>query len=165
MGTPRIRIRDTGGTLRTIDGSGSSRIRARDDGGTLRTITRIRVRDQNNVLRVVYDPAGTSTFTATAFPESVSGFSSGTGTVTTGSTTVTPAGGTAPYIHAWTVISFDGGVSPTVSSPSSDTTSFVQTSVGNDDYFTATFRDTVTDSASPANTTTVDVDAGFVGVP
>jgi hypothetical protein len=95
--TARIRVRDSGGTLRTL-----TRIRARDSGGTLRTLTRIRVGTQNNVLRVVYDTTGASSFAATA-DHSRSG--SGNGTATTTTVVVTPTGGTAPYFHAWTLIS------------------------------------------------------------
>jgi hypothetical protein len=150
----RIRVRDSGGTLRTL-----TQIRARDSGGTLRTITRIRARDQNNVLRVVYDTTGASTFAATADHSTRNG--SGNGTATTTTVVVTPTGGTAPYFHAWTVIAHSNATNPTIGSAASATTNFTQTNIGVGEVDTATFRDTVTDSATPANSTTVDVDAHF----
>lgn len=44
-----IKIRDSGGTLRTI-----TQIRMRDAGNVLRTIKRVRIRDSGNVLRTVW---------------------------------------------------------------------------------------------------------------
>jgi hypothetical protein len=152
--TARVRVRDSGGTLRTL-----TRIRVRDSGGTLRTLTRIRVRDAGNVLRVVYDTTGASSFAATADHGTRSG--SGNGTATTNTVIVTPTGGTAPYHHAWTLISHSNATNPTINSPSSGTTTFTQTNLGAGEADTATFRDTVTDSATPANSTTVDVIANF----
>lgn len=157
MMAARIRIRDAGGTLRTV-----AQLRMRDAAGTLRTITRVRVRDQNNVLRIVYDPAGASSLSASASPSIVHGTSMGSGTVSTNNTTVTPTGGTAPYTYAWTVIEYDNGVSPTIAGPTSATTGFTQTSVGPGEFYSATFRCTVTDAAT--NTATADVQAGFVDI-
>lgn len=158
MATPRIRFRDSGGTLRT-----ATQIRARDSGGTLRTITRIRVRDSGNALRVVYDTAGTSTFTVTVTPPAIGGHSMGTGTVATGNVTASASGGTAPYSYAWTLILYDHGTTaPTATGAASATTGFVQTNVGPAEFYTATFRVTATDSASSANTATFDVDVSFL---
>lgn len=157
--TARVRIRDAGGTLRTINGTGSSRIRMRDAGNTLRTISRIRMRDAGNVLRVVYDVTGSSSFSATASPSTVAGV--GLHAVTTNATTVTPTGGVAPYFHAWTRYDYTDATPPTITSPSSATTTFHQTNLGPSDIESATFLDTVTDSATPANTTTVYVSAVF----
>lgn len=87
----QVRIRDAGGTLRTI-----TRIRMRDEGGTLRTIQRIRVRDASNILRTVYQ-----SMTVAASPTSISQ-TGATSTITTGSsTTAVPTGGTAPYTVQW----------------------------------------------------------------
>lgn len=159
--TARIRMRDSAGTLRTIDGTGSTRIRMRDASNTLRTITRVRMRDASNVLRVVYDVSGTSSFAATSNYATVFG-SSASSTVVTSAVTVTPTGGTAPYFHSWTLVSNTNVTTPTVNSPSAATTAFTQTNVdpGIDDQ--AVFRDTVTDSATPANSTTVDVTGVFL---
>jgi hypothetical protein len=151
----RLRVRDSGGTLRTI-----TQFRVRDDTNVLRTITRIRVRDANNVLRVVYDTTGASSFAATASPGTVHGI--GNGTATTGNTTVTPTGGIAPYFHAWTRISYTNSTPPTIGSASSATTNFTQTNLSAGGADSAVFRDTVTDSAVPPNSVTVDVNATFV---
>ena len=154
MATPRIRLRDTGGTLRTL-----TRIRMRDAGGTLRTITRIRMRDQNNVLRTVYDPSGASTLTATANRDFVVG-SGTTAALTTDPVTVTATGGTAPYTYAWTELSHDHPTTaPAINSPTAATTDFTQTNIGPGESYSAQFRCTVTDSASPANTAFDDVGA------
>lgn len=158
MGTPRIRVRDSGGTLRTL-----TQIRARDSGGTLRTITRIRARDASNVLRIVWDTAGTSTFSVTVTPAAIGGHSMGTGTVTTGNVTASATGGTAPYTYAWAVVTYDHpSTAPTASGPASATTGFIQTNVAPAEFFSATFRVTGTDSAVPPNTDTFDVDVSFL---
>lgn len=159
MATPRIRIRDDSGTLRTIDGSGSSRIRMRDAGGTLRTITRVRMRDASNTLRIVYDSTGASTFSASASPETVYGF--GVGTATSATTTVTPSGGTAPYTYAWSNLTYDASVAPTASAPTAASTAFVQTTMDPGAIYTSAWRCTVTDSSVPALTATADVEANF----
>jgi hypothetical protein len=156
----RIRIRDSGNTLRTIDGTGSTRIRMRDAGNTLRTITRIRMRDASNVLRTVYDTSGGTAFAASASPTFAFGSTSGSGSATTYATTVTASGGTAPYTYAWSLIAHDHPTAiPTINSPTSATTTFTQTNMHKDAIYTATFRCTVQDSA--AHSTTVDVEAQF----
>lgn len=151
----RVRLRDATSTLRTI-----TRIRARDASNTLRTITRIRARDANNVLRVVYDTTGASSFSLSASRLTVGG--KGNGVATTVSTTITPTGGTAPYTHAWTLITSTNGTDPTANSPAAATTTFTQTNIAADDADTATFRDTVTDSAS--NTATIDIACTFTDI-
>lgn len=156
MVAPRIRVRDTAGTLRTL-----TRIRARDTGGTLRTITRIRVRDANNVLRIVWDPTGASTLSASASPDLVS--ASGTsGSMTTDTTVVTASNGTAPYTYAWTLIDHDGPVPPTATAPTSASSEFTQTSIGPGAAYSSTWRCTVTDAAS--NTATADITAIWVDI-
>ena len=159
MGTPGIRMRDDGGTLRTI-----TRIRARDDGGTLRTITRVRVRGPDNVLRTVFDPAGTSTFAVTIDRSGVSGTGSGSGTITTSpAVTATATGGTAPYTYAWTLFfQTHPDTAPTANSPATASTTFTQTNVEPTGMYEAVFTVTATDSATPANTATDTVNANFI---
>jgi len=72
--------------------------------------------------------------------------------VTSNVVVVTPAGGTAPYSHAWTKITGDS--SPTPSNPTGASTSWSAT-VPKWDSKEATWRDTVTDSLGA--TATVDV--------
>lgn len=156
----QIRMRDAGGTLHAIDGSGSSRIRMRDAGGTLRTITRIRMRDASNQLRVVYEPSGATAFAVSASPGTVNGH--GNGTATTGNTTAAASGGTPPYSYAWTLTDHTNSTPPSIGSASAATTSFTQTNIAAGDVDTADFRVTATDSAVPANTATDDVHAIFV---
>ena len=154
MATPRVKMRDTGGTSRTM-----TRIRMRDAGGTLRTMTRIRMRDQNNVLRTVYDPSGASTLSVVCAPDLVVGFGT-TASLTTDPSTATTTGGTAPYTYAWTLIAHTHPTTlPTANSPAAASSDFTQTNIAPGDSFNATFRCTVTDSATPANTATDDVEA------
>lgn len=154
----RLRVRDSGGTLRTI-----TQLRARDAGNTLRTITRIRTRDASNTLRTVYDPAGASSLTATPDHSTRFGSCFGTGTSTTNSVTVTASGGTAPYSYAWTRVTSDHPTNdPTANSPAAATTTFTQTNIGVAEGYTATFRCTVTDANT--NTATCDVDCTFLDV-
>lgn len=155
MMAARTRMRDTGGTLRTI-----TQLRGRDESNVLRTFTRVRARDAGNVLRVVYDTTGASSFAATASPANTHGI--GNGSATTNTTTVTPTGGTAPYFHAWTRVSYTNSTPPTINSPTAATTTFTQTNLDAGGVDRAVFRDTVTDSAVPPNSTTVDVNAFFV---
>jgi len=78
-----------------------------------------------------------------------------TGTITSGSTTVTPSGGTAPYTYSW---AFQDGDILTVTSPTSATTTFSTSGVAEGDFRAAVYRCTVTDSTTPtALTATVDV--------
>jgi hypothetical protein len=151
----RLRLRDSGGTLRTI-----TQLRMRDSGGTLRTISRVRLRDANNVLRIVYEPSGASAFTAGASNSVVSGHTLGTGTATTNTTTVTPTGGTAPYTYAWARLSYTAGVAPTATASTAATTAFTQTGMALGGEYTSMWRCTVTDALGL--TATADVEAFFV---
>lgn len=139
-------IRDLGSVARTISG-----ISVRDGAGTLRTVSEVRARDANNVSRIVFSTA--ADFIASASPNPVSGYSFGVGTATTVSTTATPTGGTGPYTYAWTLIAHDGPVDPTAGTPTAATTTFTQTSIPSNFFYSATFRCTVTDSLMATATT------------
>lgn len=75
-----------------------------------------------------------------------------TASLTTPSTTVTPAGGTPGYTYAWAYLSGDASI--TISSSTSATPTFTRAGMAFDDAFSGTWRCTVTDAAS--GTTTVD---------
>jgi hypothetical protein len=139
-------IRDGTNTPRTI-----TEIQVRDGTNTPRDISEIRVRDSNNVSRIVFSLA--PDLSASAAPETVYGAAS-LSTITTGSTTVTPVGGTPPYSHAWSLDTFDGPVAPTANSPTSATTTFTQTSVAPGDSYYASWIDTVTDDDGATATAT-----------
>lgn len=132
-------IRDATNTARNITG-----IAVRDDVGTLRTISEVRARDTNGTLRLVWSSA--PPLSVAASPDYVFGVTLGGGSVATGNTTATPTGGTAPYTYAWTVTAFDNSVTPSVTAPTSATTSFLQTNIGLGESFSATFQIEVTDS-------------------
>lgn len=134
-------IRDDTNTPRTITG-----VQVRDGTNTPRDISEIRVRDSNNVSRVVFTTA--LPFSASASPSTVSQFAN-MATLTAGPTTVTPVGGTAPYTHAWTLVSFDGPATPTATAPTSATTSFTQGSIAFGESYSAEWDDAVTDSSVP----------------
>lgn len=136
---PRIRVRDAGGTLRTI-----TRIRLRDATGTLRTISRIRGRDTSGTLRTFFD-----SLSVTVSPSTADGYVAGASTqnVDTGSVLATATGGTTPYSYAWTQV----GTSPytwTISSPAAASTYFTAQSLPVGVAATNTFRVTVTDASS-----------------
>lgn len=145
-------VRDGDAIARTI-----TAIQVRDGGNVARDISEIRVRDSNNVSRLVFTTA--SPLTASASPEAVGGVAYGDGNVTTNATTVTPAGGTAPYTYAWTVVSYTNGSGPPVAnSPTAAITTITQTGVIEDD--SAVLRCTVTDDNGA--TATADVSAFFI---
>ncbi|MES2782580.1 MAG: hypothetical protein V4657_07280 [Pseudomonadota bacterium] len=138
-----IIIRDAANTPRTI-----TAIQVRDATNTPRTISEMWARDSNNVPRLVFSLV--PPMTASATPNTVFGFTSGTGTATSDSTTVTPVGGLAPYTYAWTLLTFGSAITPTADSPTSATTTFTQTGIGIGDSTFAEWQCQVTDSsASP----------------
>lgn len=133
---PRVGIRDDGNTPRT-----SARVRARDVDNVSREIKRVRMRDASNVLRTVW-----AALTATAVPANVSGTGPGP-TITTNSTTVTPAGGVGPYTHAWTRLAFSGAGDCAATAPNAASTAFTFSQVV-PGTAAATWRCTVTDTAT-----------------
>ncbi len=86
---------------------------------------------------------GSSSFYATASRSVCFGTTLTSGAVTTPSVTVTPTGGTGPYVYAWTYDSGDAGF--TANSPSSASTTFTGTVAAGEDKV-AVWRCTVTDS-------------------
>jgi hypothetical protein len=135
--TRGIIVRDGTNTARTI-----TEIQVRDGTNTARDISEIRVRDSNNVSRIVFSLA--PDLSASASPETVYGAAS-LSTVTTGATVVTPVGGTAPYTYAWSLETYDGPVAPVANSPTSNTTTFTQSSIAPGDSYSATWNCAVTD--------------------
>lgn len=81
-----------------------------------------------------------SPVTGSASPSSIS--ATGTGAITSGSTTVTASGGTGPYTYAWSRIS---GATIAITSPSSASTTFSATPGAGMDVF-ATMQCLITDS-------------------
>lgn len=77
-----------------------------------------------------------------------------TATVTTGTISITAVGGTATYTYAWTKLSGD---TITATSATSSSTTFSGATMVSGETRNAIFRCTVTDSASPQATYTVDV--------
>lgn len=137
-------------------------IRVRDVGGTDRVIVQGRVIGPDGQDRVFWDPAGVVSFSVNASPSFVSGITFGTGVATTSSTTANATGGTAPYHYAWTLVSYDHPTTPPGAlSASSATTAFRQSNIGIGTDYSATFRVTATDSATPPNTATTTVLATF----
>lgn len=119
-----------------------------------RTIVQGRIIGPDKVDRVFWDPSGTVSFSVTISP-TVTGGSSYTSIVVTGSVTATATGGTGPYSYAWSLGDFTNTTPPSVTSPSSATTTFQQTNVAVDDTDSATFTVTATDSL--ANTATASI--------
>ena len=144
--TARIRLRDSGGTLRTI-----TRIRMRDSGGTLRTISRVRMRDSGGTLRTVFQAF------AAVLPALVTGSSGTTPSedITTSSALVALSGGTAAYTYAWTLVESDGVIVWTISTATAASTSFVANDVPGSYVAEATFMITVTDANGLVATATV----------
>lgn len=75
--------------------------------------------------------------------------------VTSDSVTMTPTGGTAPYTHAWTLVS--GSSAVLVDSPTSATTTFTGNVAKNGPGKSAVYRDTVTDALGATANATVSV--------
>jgi hypothetical protein len=97
----------------------------------------------------------TPPLSVTVTPESVLGFRSGPGSVTTDSTTATPLGGLGPYSYSWARV---GAGTAVATAPTSATTAFQRT-LGTGDDVTETWRVTVTDGLG--GTATYDVLATF----
>lgn len=131
-----IKIKDAG-TLRTIK-KGYVKV-----GGVLRPIKRVLVNDNGTVrtVAVFADP-----LTVTASNVSGTGNGSTGATAVTNTTTAAPAGGTAPYTYAWTLLTNGGGTASYATNPSSATTAFVKTGMAQSTSFTDTWRVTVTDA-------------------
>lgn len=138
--TAQIRVRDNGGTLRTV-----ARIRVRDETGALRTVQRVRMRDTSNTLRTVFQY-----FQVSISPSTIS--QSGTTSTITTSTyaVVTATGGTAPLSYLWSLVAGDF-ISPT--SPLSASTAFRKTGAAVESDYVATFVCTVTDALGNELTT------------
>jgi len=149
-------IRDATNTARTI-----TAVQVRDATNTPRTISEIWARDSNNVSRLVFSIA--SPMTASASPETVFGFSGGSGLATTDSTTVTPSGGTAPYSYAWTLLTFDNATPPSADLPTAATTTFTQTGIGPSENYSATWQCEVTDSSPSPYTALAYVSSFWTG--
>lgn len=131
---PRIRMRDGGGTLRTI-----TRIRMRDAAGTLRTISQIRMRDGSGTLRTVF-----SSFSVVLDEVNVYTFATPPGTITSTTINSTVTGGVSPYTYLWERVSGSGSIS--AASPTAANTAFQTTMAGGSGYRTAVFRLKVTDN-------------------
>ncbi len=142
--TARIRIRDDGGTLRTI-----IRIRMRDADGVLRTISRVRGRDTSGTLRTFFEG-----LTTTISPTTADGLYLGGGTsnVTTGSVLAVPSGGTSPYTYLWAATGTASPYTWTIGTSTAASTNFTAQSVPEGVVATQVFRVTVTDSVGTETT-------------
>lgn len=93
---------------------------------------------------------------ASASPPAVSktqgSFGPGALTLTSNTTTVTPAGGVAPFTYAWAYLSGDTGVNPTAASSA---TSAFSGSIAVGEVKSTTFRCTVTDANGATATASV----------
>ena len=118
----QIRMRDAGGTLRTI-----TQIRMRDAGNVLRTITQVRMRDAGGTLRTVWS-AMTVALSAVFDWGYDTGLGAGPQLVGSAGVTVTPTGGTAPYTYNWYYVTGYVGMVPTT--PNAATTQFHATILG-----------------------------------
>jgi hypothetical protein len=149
-------------TTQIIDGTGIDRTVAAlhiHDGTVDRVIQRLSVFGPDNVDRMIYSTA--PSLSVALSNSVVSGGSIGSGTITTDLCTAIPVGGTAPYTHAWTLISHTSGTLPTATSPSDISSQFQQTGISPGDNESAVFRYTVTDansSTAMANVTTAFID-------
>lgn len=144
-----MKMMDAGSVLRTVTGMKVA------DGGLVRTIRTVKFMD-GTTLRTVATFAPPMTLSIS--PSPIIGVST-TSTCTAGPVTATPSGGVAPYSYAWTRLSHSALTAPTITSPSTASTSFVQTGLPSGTIEDATFRCTVTDAA--AQTAAADVIASF----
>lgn len=151
-----INVIDPAGTDRSITG-----INVVDPAGTDRALVQINVIGPDGADRVVWTSGGgSSSLAVSASPMTVSGVGRSS-TVITDATNATPSGGTPPYTHSWSVLDYDNDtLPPRIAQPTSPTTTFTQRYVPRGGNSSATFRDTVTDSATPTPATAhVDVNA------
>lgn len=139
----QIRMRDSGGTLRTL-----ARIRMRDEGGVLRTIQRIRIRDVSNILRTVWQ-----SMTAAASPGVISATGS-TSTITTTSAAVAVTGGTSPFTYLWSPAAYNTD-SVGITSPTAAITTFRRGACNSGDTYLGDFTCEVTDALGVVATTNV----------
>ncbi len=135
----RIRVRDAGGTLRTI-----TRIRMRDAEGVLRNVTRVRGRDTSGTLRTYFE--GLSVVIS---PSTADGFVAGSTTqnVSTGSVLAVVTGGTTPYTYDWTQTGTPSPYTWTIDTPTAASTTFTANSLPVGVVATQVFRVTVTDAS------------------
>lgn len=151
-------IRDGSNVLREI-----AELVIRDGGNVARTISELWVRDTGNVPRLVFNPSGSATLRVDVLPPFTSGFTHGTGVVTTGPVTATGSGGTAPYTYAWTLLAHSAFTPPTADTPAVAVTSFTQTGIAPSTAEDASWKCTVTDDngntadSDPVDTTFVDI--------
>jgi hypothetical protein len=117
-----------------------ARISVRNAANVRKEVTAGHMRDASNVLR---DLASVGGMTVTASPDNAFGYgdSHGSIAISTGITTVTVAGGTAPYTYSWAT----GGATSAVS-PTSATTVFRGFGVAPGDHIDDTASCTVTDA-------------------
>jgi hypothetical protein len=131
--TAQIKARDAGGTLRTL-----TRIRVRDEASNLRTILRVRMRDASNVLRTVFESVGSSTSGT-----SLSGSGATPYIATSAAATITPSGGTAPYVYEWIEVFNNNSIFAVT--PNAATTYFARNACVSGELYNAQFFCRVTD--------------------
>jgi hypothetical protein len=147
-----ITIRDAAATPRTL-----SAILMRDDANDQQALVSGYDRSVANVSELVFNPDGSLSLAVTIAPNTVAGFSSGTGTATSDEAVATATGGTAPYTYAWTLVA---SPNPCIANfPALGTTDFTMTGMGTGDSYIASWLVTVTDANS--NTATASIDAIF----
>lgn len=142
-----LKIKDAGGTLRTI---ATMRVK---DGSTLRRVLRLKMLD-GATLRTIATFA--TPLSASVSPNPAAGSSHGNlspAIVTSVPATASPGGGLGPYTYSWAHITGDA---MTASSPSSATTTFYGT-VPINTTNSALFRVTITDAAGQVGTADVTV--------
>lgn len=135
-----IKIKDAGGTLRTIT---SIKVQ---DGGTLRPVQTVKILD-GSTLRTVAELV--SSLTVAITPDTIEGGGRNSG-ITSNAATATPTGGLAPYTYAWVITSGTA----TATSPTLATTTFRQEGIPEDTVMVATAQVTVTDAIGQTATDT-----------